>query len=128
MLLERIFLVFAGLGFLAYGATCLFRPETLVDAAGFTLTSDVARVEVQAMYGGLQFAVGAFSLLALIRPALERPALLSLCFLFAGLAGGRLFAVVLASDPGAYNYAALGYEVVSVSVAFALVRGNAKTV
>ena len=128
-MLRKIFLAVTGLAFAGYGLMCLFVPETVGDAAELGLASEVAVAEVRAMYGGLQLSIGVLSLLAIFRPALEKTALLSLCFLFAGLAGGRLFAIALASGAGAYNYAAFGYEAVSVLVAIALVRagGSAET-
>ena len=54
------------------------------------------------------------------------PFLCGVCFLFVGLAGGRLFGIALATDPGAYNYTAVVYEIASASVALALVRARAK--
>ena len=125
--MTRLFLGVTGLAFAGYGLMCLFVPAVVGEAAQLGLASETAVAEVRAMYGGLQLALGVLSLLAVLRPALEKTALLSLCFVFAGLAGGRLFAIVLASDPGAYNYAAFGYEAVSVSIASALVRVSAKT-
>jgi hypothetical protein len=116
VLLERIFLVFTGLGFLAYGSMCLVRPETLVDAAGFTLTSDVARVEVQAMYGGLQIAVGLLALAGL-QDGFRHVAIATLTFLFVGLAIGRGYGMFLSDFPGAYNQFAIGYEIVSAAIA-----------
>jgi hypothetical protein len=124
---SQIFLGVTGLAFAGYGVMCLLVPGTLAEAAQFGLSSEIAVAEVRAMYGGLQLAVGVLALLGAVRPALEKTALVSLCFVFAGLAGGRLFAIVLASDPGAYNYAAFGYEAVSVLIAIALVRASPKT-
>jgi hypothetical protein len=119
---SKIFLAAMGLVFAGYGLMCLFVPGTVADATGMGLTSEVAEAEVRAMYGGLQFAVGALALSGAVRPELERTALISLCFLFAGLAGGRLFAILLASDPGGYNYAACAFEAASLAVAFLLLR------
>jgi hypothetical protein len=126
-MLRKIFLAVTGFAFASYGLVCLIAPATVGGAAELGMASEVAVAEVRAMYGGLQLSIGVLSLLAIFRPALEKTALISLCFLFAGLAGGRLLAIVLASDPGAYNYAAFGYEAVSVLAAVALLRPCAAT-
>jgi hypothetical protein len=123
---SKIFLAVMGLVFAGYGLTCLFVPGTVADLTGMGLASEVAKAEVRAMYGGLQFAVGALALVAALRPEIERSALLALCFLFAGLAGGRLFAIVLASDAGSYNYAACAFEVASLAVASLLLRRSSQ--
>lgn len=121
-MLSKIFLGGMGLVFAGYGLVCLFVPATVADMTGMRLASEVAEVEVRAMYGGLQFAVGALAVAAALRPALERTALISLCFLFAGLAGGRLFGIAIASDAGSYNLAACAFEVASLAAAYALLR------
>ena len=126
-MLCKIFLGVTGFVFASYGLMCLFVPTTVGEAAELGLASEVAVAEVRAMYGGLQLAIGVLALLGSFRPALEKTALLSLCFLFAGLAGGRLFAIALASEAGVYNYAAFGYEAASVLAAIALVRVRART-
>ena len=121
-MLSKIFLGGMGLVFAGYGLVCLFVPATLADLTGMGLASEVAEVEVRAMYGGLQFAVGALALAAALRPELERTALITFCFLFAGLAGGRLFGIVLASDAGSYNLAACAFELASLALSFVLLR------
>ena len=118
---SKIFLGITGFAFASYGLMCLFVPATVGDAAQLGLSNDVAVAEIRAMYGGLQMAVGVLALLAVARPALRSTALLTVCFLFAGLGGGRLFAIALASDPGGYNYAAFGYP---AGGALALSRGD----
>lgn len=116
MLLERIFLAFTGLAFFVYGAVCLFRPETLADVAQFELASDVARVEVRAMYGGLPIAVGLLSLAGL-SAGFRRTAIGALTFLFIGLALGRGYGMIVDSMPGQYNQIAVSYELVSAAIA-----------
>ena len=116
MLLERIFLAFTGFAFLVYGAFCLFRPETLVEVAQFDLSSDVARVEVRAMYGGLQMAIGLLSFAGL-GSGFRRTAIGALTFLFIGLAVGRGYGMLVDSMPGQYNQIAIGYELVSAAIA-----------
>ena len=78
--------------------------------------SDVARVEVRAMYGGLPIAVGLLSLAGL-SAGFRRTAIGALTFLFIGLALGRGYGMIVDSMPGQYNQIAVSYELVSAAIA-----------
>lgn len=123
-MLERVFLGFTAAAFVLYGALCLFRPETLSDAAGIGIGDAVADVEIRAMYGGLEIAVGLLALAGLVRRELAPAALLALLFVFAGLALGRGFGMLLESEHGAYNRVAFAFEIVSAGIAGYLVNSG----
>ena len=46
------------IAFIFYGLQCYFMPNLPADLIGFTLTNADAKIEIMAMYGGLQTAVG----------------------------------------------------------------------
>jgi len=75
--LERSILTLMGLSWTALGLWCAANPQLLAELAGLGMTHWSARVEVRAMYGGVQLALGVFTLLGAMRPATYgRPALL----------------------------------------------------
>ena len=117
MLGIRIFLGVSALVWLPYGVFCFIQPSFLNEAAGIAAASTTASTELRAMYGGLQTAIGCFALLALLRPALARSALLMLAFLCSGLALGRLGGVLLDGGVSEYTVFGLVFEIVSSLVA-----------
>jgi hypothetical protein len=116
----RIFLGFLAALFIGYGLACLASPAILADATGMQLPTGTATVEVRAMYGGLQTAVGLLALLALLREPLRSPVLMCLGVILFGLASGRLVGIAVDVDPGSYNYGAFAFESLSAAAAFAL--------
>ena len=125
----RIFLGITAAAFIGYGLVCLARPEVVANATGMNLATSTASVEVRAMYGGLQTAVGILAALAVMRAEWRTPILLCIGLLFFGLASGRLLGIVVDSDASAYNFGALAFETASAGIALALVarasRGEA---
>ena len=57
--MPRIFLGLQALLWLPYGVFCFFQPAFLGEAAGVTIGSTTASIELRAMYGGLQASTGA---------------------------------------------------------------------
>ena len=116
----KIFLGLNALLFIGYGLLCLVWPSVVADQTGMALTTGVASAEVRAMYGGLQTAIGLLALLALLRPGTQAAVLLSLGFLFVGLASGRAIGILAVPDAGAYNTAAAVFEALFGILAFVL--------
>ena len=92
----KIFLGLNAFVFIGYGIACLVSPAIVAEAAGLQPTTGDGTVELRAMYGGLQAAVGMLALAALLRAELQRPVLLVLAFLFFGLASARMIGALLA--------------------------------
>ena len=120
-----VFLGITALALGAYGLMCLVQPSIVAEATGMQLLTGTATVEVRAMYGGLQIGIGLLALLGALRAELRGPVLISMCLLFFGIASGRLVGIAIESDPGAYNFAALGYELASAAIAGALIAAGA---
>ncbi len=106
----RVFLVLSVIVWLPYGLWCLLQPGFLEGAAGIASSTPTGSTELRAMYGGLQAAIGALALAALLRPGLVRPAVVALVFLPAGLFLGRLAGVTLDGGLSGYTAGALGFE------------------
>ena len=57
-MVARLFLGFQAVVFIPYGLYCLVQPQMLSDVAGIAATTATGVIELQAMYGGMQTAVG----------------------------------------------------------------------
>lgn len=112
------FLVLNGIVWLGYGAYLLFDPAALAEIANVEGSTAGGLVELRAMYGGLQSAIGILSLVAARSATMARPYLLGLAVLVAGLAVGRVSGMALEpAGADGYNLGAAAFEVVTALVA-----------
>lgn len=116
----RVFLALMTLAWLPYGLYCLFAPGTLEAMVGVKALNPTANVELRAMYGGVQAAIGVLMGLALLRETLRGPALTALAFLALGLGTARLIGCLLEADMSFYNVSALIFELAVGAVALRL--------
>lgn len=113
----RLFLGLSALVWLPYGLYCFAAPSYLAEAAGVAATSATGTVELRAMYGGLQAALGALLAAALVRPGLRFAALVMVAFATSGLFAARLLGVFLDGGLSGYTGFALVFEAVSAGLA-----------
>jgi len=106
----RIFLAANVLLWLPYGLYCLASPGFLSEAAGVAATTATGTTELRAMYGGLQAAIGLLALAAVLRPDLQRTALVALAFLAGGLFTARVFGAFADGGLSGYTIGALVLE------------------
>ena len=118
----RLFLAANALVWLGYGLYCLVNPGQLAEVAGVAATSATGTTELRAMYGGLQTALGALALAAVLRRDLERTALVAIAFVAGGLFSGRLFGAFLDGGLSGYTAAALVLESSLTVLSVALLR------
>ena len=116
----KIFLGINAVLFIGYGLVCLASPSVVADSAGLAVVTGDGAVELRAMYGGLQTAVGMLALAALLRSELQSAVLFVLAFLFFGLASARLLGTIIESGVGSYTFGALAFEILFALVSFAL--------
>ncbi len=105
-----VVLAISALVWLPYGVFCFLRPGFLAGAAGVAATTATGTIELRAMYGGLEAAIGTLAAVAVVRPPLRQPALVMLVCVYAGLGLSRVLATLLAGELSAYTAAALGLE------------------
>lgn len=120
--MTRIFLGLSALVWAPYGLWCFLYPGFLAEAAGVSAGTATGTVELRAMYGGLQFAIGAFAVAAVVRETLQPAALLMVGVLCAGLFVARLPAALIVGEFSAYTVMALVVELAVVVVATLLLR------
>jgi len=113
----RLFLAASALVWLPYGLFCFFDPTFLAEAAGVASTSTTGTIELRAMYGGLQAALGVLAGAAFFQPSLQRPALLTLSFVCAGLFMARLLGALLSLAFSPYTAFGLLFELLSTTFA-----------
>lgn len=109
-----IFLGFQGLMLTGYGLYCLTTPSMLAEAAGVQANNITGTIELQAMYGGMQTAIGVMCLLALIRPAMQSVAMMTLLFVFTGLGVVRVTLGLMHGDFSDYTVFGMAYETLTV--------------
>lgn len=110
------FLRFTGVIFSLYGAYLCFNPQFLIELLVLGDSMPV-KVEVRAMYGGLQLSVGLLLLWGAQRaPVQKLMACAVMIACFAGLAGGRGIGILI-DGSDTYNLAALTYETASLLIA-----------
>lgn len=122
MTIARVFLILNGLILAGYGIYCTFNPMALAEFAGFGLDNNTAIIEVRAMYGGLEFAIGLLFILCGVRKDMIATGLLVTFFVFAGLAGARAYGLVVDGGDNGYNFAAIIYESICGLLAVALLQ------
>ncbi|UCE85657.1 MAG: DUF4345 family protein [Deltaproteobacteria bacterium] len=120
----QVFLGVSALLWLPYGLFCLLQPAFLDDVAGVAARTATGTVELRAMYGGLQAAIGALCGLGCVSPAWRGHALVALGFLTAGLGLARLAGVAAGGGLSAYTAGALILEFASAGLALAFARGR----
>lgn len=116
-MLLRLFLAASALVWLPYGLLCFFAPGFLAEVAGVASTSTTGTIELRAMYGGLQAALGVLAGAAFFQPSLQRPALIALSFVCAGLFMARLLGALLGTEFSSYTAVGLLFELLSSTFA-----------
>jgi len=117
-MVARLFLGFQAIIFIPYGLYCLVQPQMLSDGAGLTATTVTGVIELQAMYGGMQTAVGVLCALGAAVERYRNGALMALLFIFAGLAVPRVSLALMNGEFSGYTTFAMIFE--SVSLVFLL--------
>ena len=115
--MARVFLLLAGLIWFAYGIDMLIAPETLAVTAGLRATNTTGTIELRAMYGGLEAAVGVLALVGSFMPGLRRAGLAALAFACTGMATGRLGSALLAGEFSRYTLQGLTLEIFLAALA-----------
>lgn len=124
----RIFLGLFGLVAMSFGIICFVDPGFLDAFAGVAATSTTGTVELRAMYGGMQMALGVLAFLGAFLPAFTRTALLATAMLCAGLGSSRLLGAIAASEVSSYTRGGLVFELGSTAIAVLLLRRSSHVV
>ncbi len=119
----RLFLAVSVLAWAGYGIFCFINPGFLATSAGVTAASATGTIELRAMYGGLQIALGVMAAAALMHASLQRAVLLMFAVATGGLFVTRLLGAVMAGEFSSdYTLPALVFEAVYAVTALVLMR------
>ena len=88
--MNKVFLFLTALVYLYLGGWALFFPASFVDSVGLAITTNVGSGEVRSLYGGINFLIGLFSLLTLIKSKHEQTFFRILLFIITGILLGRI--------------------------------------
>lgn len=99
MSMPRMSLAVCGIAFLALGIVFLYDPTLVTKALKLPAPAAELRVELTAMYGGLEAGLGIFFLAAAAHTRWIRGALVAQIAVFGGLAGGRVVGIMLHGRP-----------------------------
>ena len=127
-IMARAYLIIAGLMWVAYGIYLLVMPQALAGTAGVTATTVTGVIELRAMYGGLEMAVGAFALAAALPPGMLTSGLLAMGLACAGLGLTRLCSAAAAGEFSTYTRQGLGLELTLTVLALWLLLRQTRTV
>jgi hypothetical protein len=108
--MARAYLIIAGLMWVVYGIYLLAMPQVLASTAGVAATTLTGLIELRAMYGGLEMAVGIFAIAAAVLPGMLRGGLLGMGLACAGLGLTRLLSATVAAEFSTYTRQGLALE------------------
>ena len=100
-----------GVAFIGFGLACFFVPTMPADLIGYTLSTADADIEVRAMYGGVQTAIGIFTLLGALKVKFRQASLIEIMLVYQGLAIGRIYGLLMTTgEATGYTYGAGSFE------------------
>ena len=114
----QIFLMLEAVGWFGYGLLCLLYPSMLASVSGVESLTTTGLVELSAMYGGLEAAIGIIAFFGWQDTQKTHWALWSLVLLCGGMGGGRLLAALFHMHLSLYTAGALLFELGSATVAW----------
>ena len=125
-MVRKVYLGICSVIFLPYGLMCFLNPELLINSAGIQAISATGSTEIRAMYGGLQTAVGALAVFALLRSSLVNSFLVTLVTVMTGLLLARLAGLAIDGGFTAYTGMALSFEATLLASALYFLLALAK--
>lgn len=128
MALARFVLIVTGISFVGYAVVCFLNPGYAnANFMGYGLDAAAAKVEMRAMYGGLQAGFGVFCLLAGFRPEWTRSALTAIACVMGGVGLARCIAMGIHGPAGANPVVAI-YEGITTALALLALMRRPRTV
>jgi len=117
--LARVLVVVMATTFIAFGVAYTVWPAAMVRDVGVRLTTTAARIDVGAVYGGLQLGIGAFLYYCALRPQRLRTGLVATLAMLAGLAGTRAIGMLATGTTSTTMWSLLAVEALGVPLSIA---------
>lgn len=110
--MEKAFLIFNGILYVALGVWCTLLPTKTSQAIGFGLPNNSARSEYIVVYGGLELAMGLFFLLCAFKAGMAEAGLWFALLTYGCLMVFRIGTIVALKDLSAFIYTMVVVETV----------------
>lgn len=123
----RFYLVVVGLIFFGFGMAYFLYPVTMIEFSGMKIPTATAKADTWAIYAGIQMGFGLFLLACSRRLELFEAGLLSIAFVFGGVAIGRTLGIFYFSAFDQYSLAALVFEWPGALISIWLLAKSKKT-
>ncbi|MEM7740324.1 MAG: DUF4345 domain-containing protein [Pseudomonadota bacterium] len=124
--MARLFLLLNAVLFLGFGVYAFLNPAGVFLSAGLdpaAITNSVM-YELRSNYGGVNIGIGLMCMAAVLRSALQRPALFMLLAFTGGYALGRILSLPVDGVPSLNLIGYAFYEIVTATIAFLLLRAG----
>ena len=89
-----IYLIVIGILFIGFGLAYLFFPTQMIAFTGMETPTATAKADIWAIYAGIQIGFGLYLLLCSRNSELFKAGLLSIVFIFGGVAIGRMIGIL----------------------------------
>jgi hypothetical protein len=122
--LLRVILGVTAVVYAAIGVAFIVAPDSLLPRVNITAPPGTALTDIRAVYGGLDFGIGAFLAFCYLRRQIAL-GLYASAFTLAGLACARTIGIILQPEQDPITYYLLAAEIIGVALAImALVAGR----
>jgi len=111
VLAARVILGVSALAYVAIGLAFIFVPERIIGYVGIEAAPGSALTDIRAVYGGLDFGIGAFLLHCLLGGKL-RMGLVAATLTLGGLACARILGIIVDGQQDAVTYYLLASEII----------------
>lgn len=118
----KLAIVITAAAFTGFGTALMIKPESILKTIGIKAHKRVGRVELRAMYGGMELGFGGFFTMAALKDEYRRPALLAILCGIGTLGATRLASAIVERD-GPLSYLMAAPEITAATLAgIALVK------
>lgn len=111
-MINKIFLALTAITYGWLGGWALFNPSDYVSAVGLSINSDLGSAELRAVYGGINFLIALYALLAFFKTKHEKSFFKILLFIISGILLGRFVTVLFGEFTSAFLVGFTAFEIV----------------
>ena len=116
--LPKLLLWVSALTFTGFGLAFFVEPQKMAALVSLEASTDTARSEIRAMYGGLEIAFAIFLAWCAVSDERRRVGLVASGAVFAGIGAGRLGGILLAGGGEPILWQLLAAEVAAAGLSF----------
>ena len=111
-MINKIFLALTAITYGWLGGWALFNPSDYVSAVGLSINSDLGSAELRAVYGGINFLIALYALIAFFKTKHEKSFFKILLFIISGILLGRFVTVLFGEFTSAFLWGFTAFEIV----------------